>query len=75
MADTDEKPAAKHAPAEVAVLDVVEYCHRDPILGGERRQLGVVVAVDGQAVDVVPLEGYRVRTTVDDVTRLDVDAV
>jgi len=70
-----EKAAAKKAAGEVSVLDVVEYVHQDPILGGERRELGVVVGVEGQAVHVVPLAGHRVQVTPDDVKRLTADDV
>jgi hypothetical protein len=69
-----DKAGAKKA-ADVGVLDVVEYTHTDPILGGEHKELGVVVAIDGEAVHVVPLAGYRVQVTPADVKRLSVDDV
>lgn len=67
---TREERAAAEEEREVGVLDVVEYVHRDPIFGEESRQLAVVVAVDGQAVDLVPLAHYGVRVSPGDVTRL-----
>jgi len=72
MAQNEGGSATQRA---VDVLDVVDYLHRDPILGGERRELGVVVGVDGQGVDVVPLTGHRVRVKADDVKRLSADDV
>jgi hypothetical protein len=66
---------AKAKKAAVGVLDVVEYSHVDPILGGERRELGVVVGVDEQGIDVVPLATHRVRASADDAKRLTVDDV
>lgn len=68
--DADQEQAAA---AAVSMLDVVEYDHHDPILGGKRRELGVVVGVDEQGVDIVPLAGHRVRAKADEVTRLTVD--
>ena len=68
----DPKPPAK-SEGSVSVLDVVEYVHHDPLLGGEQRELGVVVGVDDQGVDVVPLAGHRVRVGADKVSRLPVD--
>lgn len=70
-----EAEAKAKAKTEVEVLDVVEYNHEDPILGGERKELGVVVAIEGQAVHVVPLAGHRVQVTPADVKRLAVDDV
>jgi hypothetical protein len=49
------------APAAPEVLTVGYFTHRDPILGGSRERLGVVVAVDGDRLHVVPLEHYRVE--------------
>ena len=70
--DSEGKAKAK---ASVGVLDVVEYTHTDPILGGERRELGVVVGVDDQGIDVVPLAAHRVRASAGDAKRLSVDDV
>jgi hypothetical protein len=69
------KPPAPKDKATVEVLTVVEFTHEDPILGGTRHDLGVVVGVDDQGVDVVPLAGHRVRVSSDDVARLTADAL
>jgi hypothetical protein len=57
----------------VAMLDVVDYVHHDPILGGQTQQIGVVVGVDDQTVHIAPLAGYRVQVSVGDVIRLSAD--
>jgi hypothetical protein len=68
-------PAAPKDKTPVELLTVVEYSHEDPVLGGARHDIGVVVGVDDQGVDVVPLAGHRVRVSPDDVARLTVDAL
>jgi hypothetical protein len=69
------KPPAKEKPSGETpeVLSVVAFSYEDPILGGERRELGVVVGVDDQGVDVVPLAGHHVRVAPDAVSRLSID--
>jgi hypothetical protein len=48
------------AAPRVAVLSVGYFTHRDPILGGERDRVGVVLAV-GDRLQVAPIEHYRIE--------------
>jgi hypothetical protein len=60
--------AREDQPSAVKELDVVEYVHHDPILGGHRRHVGVVAAVDEQGAEVIPLTHHRVRVSRDELT-------
>lgn len=58
-----QRPARRPARA----LDVVEYTHRDPILGHEHLARGVVITTggDGAPAVVQPLAGHRVQVDPD----------
>jgi hypothetical protein len=49
------------AAAEVKVLSVGYFTHRDHILGGAHERVGVVVAAEDGVLHVAPLEHYRVQ--------------
>jgi hypothetical protein len=72
-----EKPwaeaAAANEGAELAVLAVVQFTHEDPIFNVTRDAIGVVVGIDDQGVDVVPLAGHRLRVNSEDVYPLHAD--
>lgn len=64
------KPAP--APAPVDLLSVVRFTHDSPIHRG-RVGVGVVVAVDDQGVDVIPVSHHRLRLARDAVTVVTAD--
>lgn len=69
-ADVPAKPdKAKTAPVP-ELLTVGHFRHRDHLLGGVHDRFGVVVAVDGQALTVTPLEGYTLTVDAGEFTAL-----
>jgi hypothetical protein len=74
VAKAAEANRAKSAP-KLEVLDVVEYRHRDPLLGGQHRAAGVVWAVRDGAVAIRPLSPHSVDVDPADVRPLSADDV
>lgn len=64
----------KDAP-KVKLLDVVEYRHKDTILGHDFTHVGVVVrdASDGGSIAVRPLENRHLEVDPADVTPISAD--
>lgn len=73
-ADAAKAAEARRAP-KLDVLDVVEYRHRDRVLGGEQRATGVVWAVRDGAVSIRPLAPHSVDVNPADVKPLSADDV
>jgi hypothetical protein len=72
-AEATRAAEARKAP-KLTVGDVVEYRHRDLVLGGEKRTAtGVVVAVRDGAVSIVPLSHHHLEVDPADVRPLSAD--
>jgi hypothetical protein len=70
-----EKAAAEKAGRKVKRLDVVQFTHRDALLGREHTEVGVVVATADGGITVRPLREHTVTVDAAAVEPLSADDV